>query len=380
MKYFPFRILILCVLLPPILYVLTMQGMEYYFQDHYSKEIRNVYLGNTQSLLEGTISLKSSVARNIRRYLDSKALLSWGMKVDILVTTKSGILIYPMGFEESVFGVITDPIELAHENYQLLNDGLVIEFALKIEQLSFLSYSFLLFYLLLSIVFLTLFYRSGIHKERLLDLESKHEISRLENMEKSFQETLKDLEMEKKALVNKHEILITELYKEQKKASSNEEEMINEIVALESKISLNLSKQAEQDQEIISLKEDLSKFEKIKPKVKSSDSTVKRFSAIYKNLSFHEKAVTGYHDLPENMKIKAEEVINQLDRDSAMVPVKRKVFGKKGRETVLEVLFAYRGRLYYRRLKDGKIEIVTIGTKNDQERDLDFLDRLDKIN
>lgn len=380
MKYFPFRILILCVLLPPILYVLTMQGMEYYFQDHYSKEIRNVYLGNTQSLLEGTISLKSSVAGNIRRYLDSKALLSWGMKVDILVTTKSGILIYPMGFEESVFGVITDPIERAHENYQLLNDGLVIEFALKIEQLSFLSYSFLLFYLLLSIVFLTLFYRSGIHKERLLDLESKHEISRLENMEKSFQKTLKNLEMDKKALVNKHEILIMELYKEQKKASSNEEEMINEIVALESKISLNLSKQAEQDLEIISLKEDLSKFEKNKPKVKSSDSTVKRFSAIYKNLSFHEKAVTGYHDLPENMKIKAEEVINQLDRDSAMVPVKRKVFGKKGRETVLEVLFAYRGRLYYRRLKDGKIEIVAIGTKNDQERDLDFLDRLEKIN
>jgi hypothetical protein len=355
-----------------------MQGLEYYFQNKYGEEISNVYLGNPQSLLNGTVKLKAAISENIRKYLDSKFLLSRGLKANILVSTKNGDLLYPAEFEQSSFPDNNDPIEIAHDNYRLMNDGLVVELSLEVEQLGFLSYSLLLFYLLFSTVFLYNFYRMGIRKAAAKELESKDEISRLEDMGKYFQESLKTLEKDKQSLVEKHELLISELDQERKKAVSNEEEMINEIVVLEEKINLNLSKQNEQNQEILALKEELSKFEKTRVKTKPSESTAKRFSAIYKNLSFHEKVFEGYHDLPENMKIKAEEIISQLDRDASMVPIKRKVFGKKGRETVLEVVFAYRGRLYYRRLKDGKLEIVTIGTKNVQERDLDFLDRLER--
>lgn len=56
--------------------------------------------------------------------------------------------------------------------------------------------------------------------------------------------------------------------------------------------------------------------------------------------------------------------------------IKRKVFSKKSRETVLEVLFAYRGRLYFRTSRDQHVEILTIGTKNTQLKDLEFIDRL----
>jgi len=72
------------------------------------------------------------------------------------------------------------------------------------------------------------------------------------------------------------------------------------------------------------------------------------------------------------MKIKVEEIIHKLNEDPSFVLVKRKVFGKKGRATVQEVIFAYKGRLY----KDGKIEILTIGTKNTQAKDLEFLDNI----
>jgi hypothetical protein len=58
-----------------------------------------------------------------------------------------------------------------------------------------------------------------------------------------------------------------------------------------------------------------------------------------------------------------------------VVPVKRKVFGKKGIETILEVAFAYNGRLYYRSGKEQKTEVLAIGTKNSQEKDLGFLNR-----
>jgi hypothetical protein len=72
------------------------------------------------------------------------------------------------------------------------------------------------------------------------------------------------------------------------------------------------------------------------------------------------------------MRLKAEEVIHQLNAAPDLVVVKRKVFGKKNRETVLEVVFAYKGRLYFRR-REGRVDVVAIGTKNTQERELEFL-------
>ena len=77
--------------------------------------------------------------------------------------------------------------------------------------------------------------------------------------------------------------------------------------------------------------------------------------------------------MPENLKIKVEEIIHQLNDDPSKVPIKRKVFGRKNRQTVLEVVFGYKGRLYYRKTKEQRIEVLTIGTKNNQMRDLEFL-------
>ncbi len=56
--------------------------------------------------------------------------------------------------------------------------------------------------------------------------------------------------------------------------------------------------------------------------------------------------------------------------------IKRKVFGRKGHETVFEVLFAYSGRLYFRKTAQNRIEVLTIGTKNTQGKDLKFLEKL----
>jgi hypothetical protein len=76
------------------------------------------------------------------------------------------------------------------------------------------------------------------------------------------------------------------------------------------------------------------------------------------------------------MKLKCEEIVYLLNSDPDKVIIKRKVFGKKNRETVFEVIFAYNGRLYFRKLKEGSIEVLAVGTKNTQERELEFLDKL----
>ena len=52
------------------------------------------------------------------------------------------------------------------------------------------------------------------------------------------------------------------------------------------------------------------------------------------------------------------------------------MFGGKGQKTVLEVLFGYKGRLYFRNSKESGIEVLAIGTKNTQARELEFLAKL----
>jgi hypothetical protein len=86
--------------------------------------------------------------------------------------------------------------------------------------------------------------------------------------------------------------------------------------------------------------------------------------------------VEGFVDLNDEMRLKAEEIIHQLDSAPDLVTIKRKVFGKKNRETVLEVVFAYKGRLYFRKGTDRRLEVLAVGTKNTQDRELEFLANL----
>ena len=66
-----------------------------------------------------------------------------------------------------------------------------------------------------------------------------------------------------------------------------------------------------------------------------------------------------------------------LDRKPENVTIKRKVFsGKKHRTTCFEVLFAYNGRLYFKKNENNSIEVLVIGTKNTQTKDMDFIHKL----
>jgi len=152
------------------------------------------------------------------------------------------------------------------------------------------------------------------------------------------------------------------------------------MILLEEKIQQNIDLRDKFQNENEALKEVTERYEK--EKLKSGKKSVaygnvaKRFNAIYKNLSVNDKAVDGFINLIDDMKIKAEEIIHQLDRDPTIVQVKRKVSLYKSNETVFEIVFAYGGRLYFRNPKDNKLEILIIGTKNTQTKDLAFLENL----
>ena len=382
MKFLSFKILILCILLPPILYIFSLQSIESHLNKRYAKEIGDIYTGDSRPLFDGSARLQDAINNNIDRYLQSKAILSWGVKAKTTVATKQNTILYPAVFNDEEGSILPSaPIQVATDNYNLMNEGLVVNVDLILEHNTLLSNAILAFYICISVLVLFLYYRTGIKKARQEDTEKETKIARLLEFEKNHISRLKDLIKVKQKLISEIIKIKRKLVDERIRASKNEDDLIKEIVALEENINENIALQNEKQEEINALKEKIKLFEKErqkenKQKINNYNTFKKRFKTLYKNISVNKRAFDGFLDLTDDMKIKGEEIIHKLNEDPSFVLVKRKVFGKKGRATVQEVIFAYKGRLYFCKKKDGQIEILTIGTKNTQAKDLEFLDSI----
>lgn len=382
MKFLSFKIFILCILFPPILYILSIQSIESHLKRRYAKEIEDIYTGDTRPLFDGSVRLKDAVNKNIDSYLQSKAILSWGVKAEVTVTTKQNTILYPAVFNDEENSVLpSTPKQIAADNYSLMNEGLVVNVNLLLEHNTLFSNAILAFYICFSLLILYLYYRTGRKKAKQEDTEKETEISRLLELEKNHTSNLQSLLKVKQKLISEIITIKRKRVDEKIRASKYEDEMIEEIVALEEKFANNIALQKEKQEEIDALKEKIKFFERErrkegKQKTKVYNTVRKRFKTLYKNISVEKRALNGFLDLTDDMKIKGEEIIHKLNEDPNVVSVKRKVFGKKGRTTVQEVIFAYKGRLYFRKKKDNQIEILTIGTKNTQAKDLEFLDNI----
>ena len=109
---------------------------------------------------------------------------------------------------------------------------------------------------------------------------------------------------------------------------------------------------------------------------KEYNQILKRFNTLYKKVDFHERALEGFLELTQDLQLKAEEMIHYLDQDYNQVRVKKKVFSKKGVATALQSEFAYHGRIYWKVGSDGRPQVLNIGTKNTQRKDLTYLESL----
>jgi chromosome segregation ATPase len=195
------------------------------------------------------------------------------------------------------------------------------------------------------------------------------------------QEILGQLTTKEKGDRERVELLYSELHKAKDRLESTERDAITEMENLEKSLKKSTALREAMEQEVLGLREEVTRltvssqrFEK--KREKQVQGLTKRLSILYKNIQFHEKAVQGFHELQDDMQLKAEETIHALNEDSGKVPVKRKVFLRKAALSVVESEFAYRGRIYWRRALNGKVEILVIGTKNSQERDLAQLETL----
>ena len=384
MNHLSLKILILCVLLPPILYIGSLLSLESYLSDRFSTRIESVYLGDTRPLFAGSIRIEDAVNRNIHRYLSGGRYRLWGIKTNVTVSTRKGTLVYPVIHADSPDTLDLDPMDrdkIASDNYALMNEGLVVKTDLSIDHNTPAANLLLVLYLLISIAILYLYYRKGVRKSYREAIEKETAIAQLQHRDEALTRRLDDLNQEKTKLATDIQAVSERLESERKRAGSNEDDFIEEIVSLEKRLENHRFRQKAQRNEIETLKNELQRHEKTRQKkekqqAKAASIISKRFGALYKKMRFYDRAIDGFMQLTDDMKIKCEETIHQLDKDPAKVPIKRKVFGKKNRATVFEILFAYNGRLYYRPLKDHTLEILTIGTKNTQSKDLSFLEAL----
>ena len=383
MSHFPFKILIICILLPPVLYILSIQTLEGHLQTRYMKEIEGIYIGDTAELFQGKLAVRDAVNRNIDQYLQGKSLLSWGVKVKVTVTTKKNTILYPAVYDDddpSGRSALHNEV-VAQENFRLLNEGLLLSLDLSVAHNRILSNTLLGLYILLSLLVLFAFYRAGGRKIVSEAQAREAEIKRLTTLEAEYAGRLQTLGQERATLSSEIALVKKRLANEKEKISQSEDEMLEEMVSLEEKLQENIAQQKEQQEEIQALEGKIEQYEREekksrKQKDKSADMAQKRFKTLYKNLSVNDRAVKGFAGLTAELQLKAEEVIHQLNDDPSLVTIKRKVFGKKNRETVLEVIFAYKGRLYFRNSKEHGTEVMAIGTKHTQGKDLGFLDNL----
>ena len=180
-------------------------------------------------MFEGSLRLTDAVARNIEAYLKSRRLISLGARVEVTVTTQDGKILYPPMFDVEDVPLISEPIDIAAENYRLLRQGLLVKVRVILDYNTLLTNVVLALYVIVFGVILYGYYRRGLRLAQLRELASRQEVEGLRRAEKSSTRSLEKLRMERERLTAEFNRLHRSVEQEKNKASRNEDQMIEEI-------------------------------------------------------------------------------------------------------------------------------------------------------
>jgi len=387
MKRFPFGSLFLCIFLPPVCYILTIQALDAYLQKVETSRLNHVLVRDMDALYAGRHTIRDEIARNVSAHLSQGFKYALGVRTQILVATKEGRILYPAKLSQDFKDAdkTTDfygdsfqslnYVEVAAENYKILNEGLVLSVTVQVRHNTWLANIILIFYIFL---FVYIF-------KRIIDKRIKETAQEEEEREALVQELSEQLRRTESGLeaVKTKEALykaqIAESSKDKESLSKDIDALLEEIEGLEAGLKGQRELKEDMELEALELREELDrlkgKLQKPKQRERKMKALSKRFKLLYKNLVFTDKAVEGFSALTEPFQMKAEEMIHQLNEDDSQVSVRRKVFCKGGKTDILEADFSYSGRIYFQRDSGKRTRIVAIGTKNTQKKDLAFLER-----
>jgi hypothetical protein len=376
------------------LYLSTLQGLEIYFQKKWAAELPKVFISDSKPLMEGRISIEEEIRKKINGYLTSKHILKWGILVRVVVKTGTGRWLYPSFGQGSpyVLGGDTSPSEkpestptnmhqVAENNWKIMQEGIRFGLTVKIPKETWLANGILAFYIIVFSFLLYHAYRKTAREAQHMKISNQQALESANERLMIAQQRLQDISVREKNYHQEIARLKNDLDSASDRVRETENEALTEMEQLENKLHDSISTKEDLELEVVHLKEELERIEAsrkvpAKKQRKQIISTSKRFKTLYKNIEIQQRAVEGFLNLGSDLQLRAEELIHNMNVDSSKLAVKRKIFSKKGAATTFECEFAYRGRVYWRPVAGTKTEILAIGTKNSQTKDLAYLENL----
>ncbi|HYB12080.1 MAG TPA: hypothetical protein VEG67_01335 [Myxococcota bacterium] len=209
--------------------------------------------------------------------------------------------------------------------------------------------------------------------------EVQRRLSEVEPAEEFQQEEIRALQAERAALQQK--LAAVEHREEELRAQAGKsEELDRERRTLEEMLDEALSDASRRDEEIRTLEARLKRAAKEPPtggRAREAEHLGRRLRTLYKSLEIDDRAIDDLVELrDEAMKLKAEEALKRLSDEPDTAAIRRKVGGLPPHLAIFELGFAGKGRIYYQRGELRRYRILTIGAKNSQKTDLEYLSRL----
>ena len=380
MRRFPYRMLFVCIFLPPIFYMLTINVLEGYLKRKVTQNLNQVIIHDYEALYEGRYTIKEEITRNVNKYLvDRKYLYILGVRTGIQITADNNFL-YPSQYKKDLKETITEPTEninytdVAAENFKILNEGMILSVDIRIKHNSWLANSILVIYVLLAVLTIFRFIRKNISEAKTFEEKQEESIRKLSDQLLQAETQLSEIQLKEDEYLSD----IEKLRRDRKNLSTDIDGLLEETERLEAGLETQRSMREKREKEVDTLTEEIdklrSRLNKPKKKKQMIANKMKRFRVLYKNVAVTERAIEGFLSLPDRFQLKAEEIIHRLNEDEANITVKRKVFGKGGKMNILEAEFSYSGRIYFQKNSGPKTKIVIIGTKKSQDQDLAFLE------
>ncbi len=394
MNHLSLRTLLICIVLPAVCYVLSLHALEEVIQRKWTAELRGVLIPDSRSLLQGHISIEDEIQRNIDSYLASRSTLRWGVVPRIVVKTETGRRLYPSSGQEPFYAYDSDMLPLrkavpaptqmldvAKSNLKIMDEGIELTVSVDIPGRSWLANGVLAFYILIFALVLYRVYRLSTSEAERRNLRSRRALEAANHKLTMAEKRLHGVTDRERTYRREIESLKAELALASDAVRTTEGEALAEIEALETSLHESVALRKELEKGVSYLQHELKRIESsrktpTKKQHKQINTSIKRFKTLYKNLEFHPRAVEGFLNLTNDLQLRAEEFIHKTNENSTRLSAKRKVFSRKGTVPVFECEFAYRGRIYWKPGRGGKTQILVIGTKQTQNKDLAYLEGL----
>lgn len=393
MKHLSFRTFLICILMPPALYLITLQGLEIFFHNKWTAQLQKEIISDTRSLMEGKKRIEDYIAGIIGQWLDNSLAIKAGVQAEIFVKTGTNKLLYPrfhdqktgksgadVAYDEKKPVSPEDMIRIAQNNQMILQEGIKLFLRVDVPRNSWLANGILTFYIMLFVFFPYWAYVLKAKEAGELAVSKQKAIEAANQKLKDAQEKLAQATAREKKEQTEIKRLKADLDIAGAKALKTENEALAEIEILDRDLQKSIKLKEELETEVRRLETELRKIEAspiaISKQQKAVIDTAKRFKTLYKNLEVNSRATDGFLELDANLQLQSEELIHTLNEDGSKVPVKRKVFTRKGAFPVFECEFGRNGRLYWSPGPGVKRQIWVIGTKNTQSKDLAYLDTL----